>query len=102
MAGHVLIGNEKGNYTNAKSLSVANTKVTLSKGGKAKIKATQTKVEADKKLLDHTRLLRYKSDNKAVATVDSKGTIKAVGEGWCRIYVRTGNGICQTVEVNVK
>ena len=100
--GHVATGNVHGKYTNAKSLKVTTPKVTLSKGGTAKIKATQTKAVAGKELLNHRALLRYRSEKPAVATVDENGTIKAVGTGWCRIYVQTVNGLCQMVEVTVK
>ena len=57
---------------------------------------------AGKELLNHRALLRYRSETPAVATVDENGTVKAVGTGWCRIYVQTVNGIWQTVEVTVK
>ena len=45
--------------------------------------------------------LRYYSTDKAVATVSSKGKVKAVGAGVAVIYVISGNGAFQTVTVTV-
>lgn len=91
-------------YTNPKSVNPSKTKVTLNKGKTYKLSATVTKVKAGKKLTNgnHTHKLRYKSANKKVATVSANGTIKAVGSGWCRIYVMAANGIWKVVEVTVK
>ena len=44
----------------------------------------------------------YSSSNKKVATVSSKGVIKAKKKGTCTIYVYAQNGVCQTVKVKVK
>ena len=99
--GHVITGNVRGKYTNAKSLSVSQSSFNLSKGGTAKISATQKKAKKGKKLCKHASLLRYRSNNPSVATVDSNGNIKAVDEGSCTVYVQTVNGIWKTVTVNV-
>ena len=50
---------------------------------------------------DH-RGLRYVSTNTKVATVTSKGKIKATGIGTCKIYVVAVNGIWKTITVTVK
>jgi hypothetical protein len=91
-------------YTNPKTIKASKTKVTISKGKTYKLKTTVTKVIPWKKLVngDHTKKIRYKTANKNVATVSSNGTIKAVGTGWCRVYVMGANGIWQMIEVTVK
>ena len=52
-------------------------------------------------LADHVDELRYISSDKSVATVNSKGKVKAVGPGKCVIYVITTNGIYKTVDISV-
>lgn len=101
---HVIAGQYNNNYTNAKSLKLNASEVSLKTGGTFKIKATQKKVKNSKKLLDgnHAALVRCTTTNSSVATVSESGTIKAVGTGWCKIYVQTVNGIWKTVEVTVK
>lgn len=101
LVGHAITGNVRGKYTNAKSLSVSQNSFNLNKGGTAKISATQKKAKKGKKLCKHAALLRYTSNNPAVATVDSNGNIKAVDAGSCTVYVQTVNGIWKTVTVNV-
>ena len=99
---HAYTGNVRGKYTNAKSLKVKKSSFTLNKGGTAKIKATQKKARKGKKLCNHAKLLRYKSNNTSVAKVSSSGKITAVGSGTCTVYVQTVNGIWKTVKVTVK
>jgi len=98
---HAYTGNVWGKYTNVKSLKLTKSSYTLKKGGKAKIKAKQTRVRPDKKLCHHAKMLRYKSNNPSVAKVDKSGKITAVGTGECKIYVQTVNGIWKTVKVSV-
>lgn len=73
-------------------------------GGSKQLKATVKGIESGKKVLsqDHAALVRYYSSNKAVATVNASGKIKAVGKGTCLIYALTPNGICKKVKVTVK
>lgn len=101
---HFVTANLGQKQTNAKSLKVNFKKATISAGKTKKIKATVTKVKAKKKLIKkaHAPKFRYLSANKAVATVSSKGVIKGVAKGWCRIYVLTTNGIWKSIEVTVK
>ena len=48
------------------------------------------------------RGLKYESSNKKIATVTSKGVIKAKKKGSCYIYVYTQNGIYRSIKVTVK
>ena len=102
LTGHVITGKSKGKYTNAKSLKLNTSSVSLKSGEIFKIKATQKKAVKGKKLLRHAALLRYRSNNTAVATVSSDGVITAAGKGSCQIYVQTVSGIWKTVTVTVE
>lgn len=88
-----------GKYGNAKSVKVNKKKVALKKGKTFTIKASE--VKKDKKLKKH-RKLAYETTNKKVATVSSKGKIKAVGKGSCYVYVYAQNGVAAKVKVTVK
>ena len=103
--GHFVTGNlGQDGRTNPKSLTLNKTKITLKEGKSFAIKAKITKVLPGKKLLsiDHVATLRYKTNDKTTATVSSKGKIKAVGKGTCRIYVQAANGIAKSIKVTVK
>ena len=50
----------------------------------------------------HATEFRYASTDKKVATVSSKGKIKAVRKGSCTIYVYARNGYAKKVKVKVK
>ena len=101
---HAYTGNGTKYHTNAKSVSVNKTKVTLKKGKTFKIKAKDNKVNKKKKLMpkSHAPTLRYMTSNKKVATVSSNGKIKAVAKGKCCIYAYAHNGVSKKVTVIVK
>ena len=89
-------GGKKGNPTGIK---LKKTKITLKKGKKTKIKPT---LLSKAKVATHIAKFRYESSNKKIATVDSKGNIKAKKKGTVTIYVYAQNGICKTIKVKVK
>ena len=91
-------------FTNPKKITVNKKKVSLKAGKKFKIKAKTVRLEKKKKLLSasHGAPLRYRSDNKKVATVDKNGKIRAVSAGKCNIYVIAINGISRKITVTVK
>ena len=91
-------------FTNAKSVTVKKTKVTLAKDRTYKIKAAVSKLNPKKKLMPkgHAAKLRYLSSNTKIATVSKAGKIKAKAKGSCKIYVYAVNGISKTVTVRVK
>lgn len=99
-----IVGKNNTKYTNVKAVRVKKSTCTLKKGKTAKIKAATTLVEKSKKQLTnaHARQFRYASDNKKVAAVSAKGTIKAIGTGRCTIYVYARNGYAKKVKVTVK
>lgn len=95
-----------GNYGVAKAVSISKignkknvTKVTLKKGKTAQITAVE--IKKDKKIKRH-RNLCYESSNTHIATVTSKGIIKATGKGQCTVWVYAQNGVSKAITVTVK
>lgn len=97
---HVAMKKDK--RTNAKKVTTNKSKVTLKPGKTFKIKASITRENKKKKLLQHAVKFRYYTDDYRVATVDKKGKIKAVASGKCNIYVIANNGVYKKIKVTVK
>jgi len=106
LVGHFITNNYRGKTTNAKSMSVNKSSVTIGNGGTAKLKASYKKAKSGKKYTlnnnAHSALSRFHSENPAVATVDANGVVKGVGTGWTRVYVQGVTGMWKVVEVNVQ
>lgn len=88
-----------GKYGNAKSLKVNKTAVSLSKGKTFTIAAEQTVKNLP--IQKHANI-KYESSNSKIASVTSKGVIKAKKKGTCYIYVYAQNGMYKRVKVTVK
>lgn len=88
-----------GKYGVAKAVKLNKSKVKIKKGKTFKIKAFE--IKKDKKIKRH-RAICYESSNTKIATVNSKGKIKAKKKGKCTIYVYAQNGVYKTVKVTVK
>ena len=103
---HAFTGNGNKKYTNAKSVTVKKSAVTLNlkKTKTHKIKAKVNKVKRGKRLMPkgHAPTLRYMTSDGAVATVNAKGKITAKGKGTCYITVYAHNGVSKKVKVTVK
>lgn len=78
-----------------KSLTLSKSKATLKAGQTLALKATVSPSNATNKKLTYT------SSNKKVATVSSKGVIKAIGGGKATIYAKTSNGIKKKCVITV-
>ena len=91
-------------FTNPKGVTVKKKKITLKCGKTYKIKGSVKKLQKKKKLMSkgHAPKLRYMSSDKSIATVNSRGKIKALKKGSCQIYVYAVNGMYKTVTVRVK
>ena len=94
-----------GKYGNAKSVKISKlgtskkpTSITLKVGKTADIRTKETK--ESKRLYKH-RAVSFESTDTSVATVSSKGIIKAVSGGKCKIYVYTQNGKYKKIKVKV-
>lgn len=99
-----VVGSKNAKYTNPKGIRLKKKSYTLKVGKTAKIKASTTLVSKKKKQLSnkHAKQFRYATSNKKVATVSSKGKIKAVGKGTCTVYVYARNGYARKIKVKVK
>lgn len=89
-----------GKYADIKSLKVNKTSIALRKNKTYKLKVTQVK-KTNKKIKNH-RKISFESSNTKIATVSSKGKIKAKKKGNCYIYVYAQNGVYKKVKVTVK
>lgn len=91
-------------YTNAKSVTVEKTNVSLEAGKTYKIKAGVTKLQKGKMLMStgHAVKLRFISSNNNIATVSKSGKITAKSKGSCKVYVIAVNGAKKAVKVTVK
>jgi len=90
-------------YTNAKSVKVNKTKVSVKKGKKIKIKAKVKKLKKGKRLMPgHEVKVRYLSTDTSIATVSGKGKIKGVKKGTCYVYAYAHNGVFKKITVTVK
>ena len=89
--------------TNAKSVAVDKTSISLKKGRSHTIKATIKGLQKGKRIASVGRApkLRYTSTNETIATVNSTGKIKAVRNGSCYVVVYAHNGITKKVKVTV-
>ena len=100
---HFITGKTSGKYANASKITATTAKLTLEVGQTAKVGAT-VKIYKNKKHIpsNHGSKLRYVSDNKAVATVSSKGTVEAIGEGTATIYIQDVGGLYSKTIVTVE
>jgi uncharacterized protein YjdB len=101
---HAFTTGSKAKYTNAKSVIVSKSKVTLNKGKTQKISASVKKLVSGKKLMSkhHAPKLRFISSNPKVAAVSSSGKITAKAKGSCSIYALAHNGVYAAIKVTVK
>ena len=90
------VGNDKKVTTKAKK-----NKVSLKAGKTFKLKA-KTKAASKKLKVKKHRAVAYESSDTSVATVSSKGVIKAVGKGTCEVYAYAQNGVSTKIKVTVK
>jgi len=96
-------GGSKKKYTNPKSVKVKKTKISLRAGKEYRIKAKVIKLKKGRRLMPkgHASKLRYLSSNKKIATVSSRGKIRARSKGRCKIFVYAANGASKAVQVTV-
>ena len=97
----VHLATKSGKYTNVKQLRAA-ASLSLKAGSTKKLSVKTIYAESRKKLVSHMKPLRYSTTNSKVATVSSKGTIKAKTKGRCYIYVTAGSGAYTKILVKVK
>ena len=97
-------GTKSKKYTNPSKITGIPDAKTLKTGKTYAIKGKVKKANSKKALLPakHANVLRYNTSDRTVATVTSKGVIKAAGKGTCKVYAVTLNGISKYITVTVK
>lgn len=100
---HAIANGYNSKYTDAKSVKVADSSITIKLNKSKKIKPSLTKYKSGKKFLSskHAPRYRYQSSDKTVAVVSTSGKVSAVKTGSCKIYVCAPNGVWKTVKVKV-
>ncbi len=99
---NVHVALKQASTTNAASIKVNRTEITLSVGKTFQLKCSLKAEDSRKDLVSHTSLFRYYTTNSKVATVNKDGMIKAKGKGVCTIYILANNGVYKKVTVTVK
>ena len=102
---YIKILNKSGNtldYSFKLTINVPSIKVNLNKSKITLIKGKTYKLNATMKPAKTTDKLKWKSSNKKIATVDSKGLVKAKKKGTTYITVTTTSGLTKKCKVVVK
>ncbi|MBP3233324.1 MAG: Ig-like domain-containing protein [Eubacterium sp.] len=94
-------GGKVGNAKTIKIKNVSKNKKTIKLGKKFTLKTKQIAEKKSLKIKNH-RKISFESSDTSIATVSSKGKIKAVGKGKCYIYVYAQNGVSTKVKITVK
>ena len=89
-------GGKYGNYT---KVTLGNKAIRLKKGQTKTVRAVKKRGRLPVK--EHRKLM-YESSDKSIATVSSKGKIKAVKKGTCYVYAYVQSGLYARVKVTVK
>ncbi len=99
-----LVGTKNTKYSNVKKLALNKSKYTVKVGQTAKIKASVTLVNKNKKHLPkkYAAKFRYRSSDTSIATVSKNGKIKGIRKGTCTIYVYSINGLTKKAQITVK
>jgi len=103
------VGNDKSvtvkAKVNAKGKAIkvykALSKTVIKKGKSVKLKATVTPQSKKLKVKRH-RKVAFESSNPKVATVSSKGKVKAKAKGSCCIYAYAQNGVMKKIRITVR
>ncbi len=95
------VATKGGKVGNHKSVKLNKTKKTLKKGKTFKLTATCIKENKKLKVKKH-RAVKFESTNTKIATVTSKGKIKAKKKGKCEVYAYAQNGVYNKIKITVK
>ncbi|MGI6736480.1 MAG: fibronectin type III domain-containing protein [Anaerovoracaceae bacterium] len=101
---HAIAGGSSSKYTDAESIKVSPTSMTLSTGTRKTLRVKITRRAAKKRylVLAHNIYARFRSSDRSVAEVSASGKITAKKAGTCRIYTYTINGLYAVTKVTVK
>ena len=96
------VATKGGNNTNYKSLKLNKTKKTLKKGRIFKLRVTKkAKMNKKGKVKNH-RKIKFESADSRIATINSKGKIKAKKKGTTYVYAYAQNGVYARIKIKVK
>lgn len=98
---HCIVGGSDKEHTNAESVKLNKTRLTLVKGKTSNLKVEVKGEVSGKKMLDHIRTIRFYSSNANVAMVNRYGKVTAVEGGVCTIYAMANDGVRASVKVKV-
>lgn len=93
-------GGTVGNYKSV-TANVKNNTVSIKKGKTFTLKPKAVR-QSTKLAVKIHRKISYASGNTAIATVSSKGVIKAKKKGTCYVYAYAQNGVYKRIKVVVK
>ena len=93
------VATKGGKYGNPTAVTYTKNKLSIKTGKSFTLKA---KLKTNKKIKIHVTKFRYESTDSNVASVNSKGVIKAKKKGTCTIYIYAQNGLYKKVKVTVK
>lgn len=88
-----------GKRNNASDIEILQKEIVLKAGKK---KTLKVQYESDKNSLNHGGIVRFKSTNKKIATVNKKGMITAKKAGICYVYVFLNSGEYAVIKVTVR
>ena len=95
-------GGKVGNHKSVKVAKAVTKKAKALKVGKSlKLKAKAVPQSKKLKVKKHVAV-RYESTNPSIATVSSKGTVKARSKGTCYVYAYAQNGVFKRIKITVK
>ena len=93
------IATSGGKYVNPSAVKAAKAKAVLKKGKTLNLKA---KLVLPKGKFKKHKALSFESSAPSVATVSSKGIIKAISKGTCYVYAYAQNGAYKKIKITVK
>ena len=96
------VATKGGKVTNYKSIKLNASSKALKKGKTFKVKVTSKTKQVKKASVKNHRSFKYESSNTKIATVSSKGKIKAKKKGTCYVYVYAQNGVYKRIKIKVK
>ena len=99
---HIITGGYDDRYCNPKAIRLDRTRLTLEVGRSRRVRASVEGARPDRAALRHVNTVRGYSSNANVATVSSRGRVKARGKGSCTIWAVANNGMRRGLKVRVK